>query len=291
MIYDWNDLKYFLAVYQNGSFAEAARALKVDETTVSRRLSSLENSFGVKLLKKNKSGYLPTVDGEKVLATILPIYDSLSNLQNKIQGNNKTLVGKVTVTMPDTIASHIIIPQLGEFYMKYPDIQIEIITSAQSLNIQKRDADVAIRMFKPSQGTLYAKNIGKLKFSAFVNSKYLQKFKYNKFNLEEMDLIDYPNSEATKEEIKILNNLRSKCKVRLQVKNRYSIVAAIKNGLGIGYLPEFISDGDNELIQVADLSRIEIDTWLVVHSDLKKNSKVRAVADFFYDIMSKKLKK
>jgi DNA-binding transcriptional LysR family regulator len=283
MASNWNDLKFFLAIEEAKSFAGASRLLKVDETTVGRRLQALESELGTKLFERKRQGYTPTPAGRQVLEAALPIQAKLRSLQTRIEGGDRSLRGKVTLTMPESIATELVLPKLPEFLSRFEDLQVAFSTGSHTVNVSKREADIAIRMFKPKSGTLYARKLGPLHFSFYGARNSLQSGQIN-------TLINYPDADATDAESAILKKLRPTIRQRIQVNSRHSMRAAIQAGVGVGMLPEIMGEKETELLRIVELPRLSLDTWMVVHADLKKNARVRVTADFLQKELSARLK-
>ena len=269
---DWNDLKIALAVNEHGSFAKAAKQLQLDETTIGRRIAALQRDLGAQLFERKQRGYVLTATGREVLATASPIADTLAQLQSRVQGADQILRGTVRLTMPDSIATHIVMPQLATFYAAHPAIRLEFVTTARILNIQKREADIAIRMVKPSQGSVFAKRLGAIQFAAYGSPAYLRRRK------PPYTLVELLASESTEAEQRLLTKLHVHG-APLLVSNRHAVLAAVEAGLGVGLLPSYLAHG-TDLMQVPTFEAIAVDAWLVVHDAIKRNARVRAVSEF-----------
>ncbi|MBP9088568.1 MAG: LysR family transcriptional regulator [Kofleriaceae bacterium] len=274
MTLDWNDLKIALAVNEHGTFARAAKALQLDETTVGRRIAILQRDLGAQLFERNRRGYVVTATGREVLATANPIADTLTQMQGRIQGADQVLRGTVRVTMPDSLATHLVMPQLAAFYAQHPEIRLEFVTTARILNIQKHEADIAIRMLKPTQGSVFARRLGAIQFAGYGSRAYLRRSK------PPHTFIELLAANTTAAEQRLVAKLQPKTTAaRLQVSNRHAVLAAVEAGLGVGLLPTYVVRG-NGLVQVPTIDPVAVDVWLVVHDALKRNARVRTVSEF-----------
>jgi DNA-binding transcriptional LysR family regulator len=269
---DWNDLKIALAVNEHGSFARAAKQLQLDETTIGRRIAALQRDLGAQLFERKQRGYVLTATGREVLTTASPIADTLAQLQSRIQGADQVLRGTVRLTMPDSIATHIVMPQLATFYAAHPAIRLEFVTTARILNIQKREADIAIRMVKPSQGSVFAKRLGAIHFAAYGSRAYLRR------RQPPYTLVELLASETTAAEQRLMTKLKTLA-TPLVVSNRQALLAAVEAGLGVGLLPSYLVPS-NDVVRVAAIEPVAVDAWLVVHDAIKRNARVRAVSEF-----------
>ncbi len=291
MTSNWNDLQFFLAIYEAGSLAGAARKLNVDETTVGRRLAALEQDLASKLFERKREGYRPTPAGHQVLAAALPIRSKLRQLHTQIEGSDQSLKGTVKLTLPETMAVHLVIPRLAEHLSLYPDLKLEFLTSAQTVNISKREADIAIRMFRPKEGMLYAKRLGKLRFSFFASQEYIRQRGMPKISQgNDHSWVNYPDSEASDAEAALLKKMGIQNWSKLQVNNRTSMLASLRAGLGVGMLPEIMAQEARDLFAISELPPLDLDTWMVVHSDLKTNARVKVTADFLAQVVGSRLR-
>ncbi|HYX37223.1 MAG TPA: LysR family transcriptional regulator [Oligoflexus sp.] len=272
---DWNDLKYFLTIYDKGSLVAAARQLKVDETTVGRRLQCLETAVGARLLQKVKAGYILTEAGEQVMSMGTLVRDQIQDLQNRLGTLDSAPRGKVRLTMPDTMVSHLMLPKLEHFFEQYPTIRLEILSGSDLLNIQKSEADLALRMVRPTQESVYAKPFGRLRFVPCFSAKH-----WSGKPPTSIPLIDFPDSQATEPERKQLQALRQGGAPRLHVVRRELLHTAVRSGLGLAFLPAYMLQDEPELVVHQGLNAFVVDVWLVINAGMRKAARVRAVADF-----------
>jgi DNA-binding transcriptional LysR family regulator len=132
---DWDDLRFFLTLTRTGSLSAAARDLRVAQSTVGRRLASLEASLGVRLLNRTPDGYLPTLAGEEVRVQAERLEAEALSLERIVGGRDTRLAGLVRVTCAETIASHILAPCFGALHAEHPDMMVELISNARELSL------------------------------------------------------------------------------------------------------------------------------------------------------------
>jgi DNA-binding transcriptional LysR family regulator len=143
---NWDDLKYFLAVYRCGSIRAAAKELAVNHATVSRRINSFEKSLDERLFERSALGYTPTTAAEGIFQEAAHLEERLNTVERKVVGKDKTLKGDIRLTLADILAQSLFMPDLADFCRMYPQIQLEVIDSARSFNLASREADVALRI-------------------------------------------------------------------------------------------------------------------------------------------------
>ncbi len=161
---DWDDLRFFLALSRHGSLSAAARELRVAQSTVGRRLASLEASLGVRLLNRTPDGYAPTQAGESVCAYAECLEAETMSLERDVGGRDASMVGLVRMTCAETVATHVLAPLLASLQIQEPEIMIELIPNPRELSLSKREADIAVRLKQPDQHDLVVRRIGTIAF-------------------------------------------------------------------------------------------------------------------------------
>ncbi len=167
---DWNDLRFFLAVARRGSLSTAAKDLHVAQSTVGRRLTSLESSLGVRLLNRTPNGYVATLAGEDVLREAEQLEAGALALERNVGGRDTRLAGIVRVTCVETVASQILAPCLAGLHRTHPDLMVELIPDARELSLSMREADIAVRLTPSEQHDLVIRRIGRLTFGTLCKS-------------------------------------------------------------------------------------------------------------------------
>ena len=157
---DWDDLRFFLAIFRHGSLSGAAKTLHVAQSTVGRRLASLEMSLGVRLLNRTPEGYVPTLAGQEVRIQAELVEAETLALQLRVGGRDARLQGLVRVTCAEAVASHIVAPCLASIHHRHPDIMIELIPNTRELSLSMREADISIRLRPAEQHDLVVRRIG-----------------------------------------------------------------------------------------------------------------------------------
>jgi DNA-binding transcriptional LysR family regulator len=157
---DWHNIRIFLSVCRHGSLAAAARALQVDETTVGRRLKALEASLGTLLFDRTAKGLILTEAAMAVRTAAEAAEDAVLSVQGSVVGSDKRPSGFVRITATETLSSQFIIPALGGFHLRYPEIRIELFSGYVALDIGRGEADIAVRALPPVGSHLVARRLG-----------------------------------------------------------------------------------------------------------------------------------
>jgi molybdate transport repressor ModE-like protein len=143
---DWDDVRYFLAVARGGSVRAAAERLGVNHSTVLRRIAQLEERLGAHVFEKLPSGYRLTNTGEEVLEFAEQMEASSNQLETRVFGRDQSVRGLLRVTLAPTLATHLLMPDFADFARLYPEVEMEILSSDEPVNLTNREADVAIRV-------------------------------------------------------------------------------------------------------------------------------------------------
>ncbi len=171
---DWDDLRFSLALARHGSLSAAAKDLHVAQSTVGRRLASLEASLGVRLLNRTPDGYAPTQAGERVRAHAERLEAEAVSLERTVGGRDVRMAGLVRVTCAESVATHILAPCLASLHSKQPDIMLELIPNPRELSLSMREADISVRLKQPDQHDLVVRRIGTIAFGLYASPDYLQ---------------------------------------------------------------------------------------------------------------------
>lgn len=283
---DWDDIRYFLAVSRTGSIRGAAIKLDVNHATVSRRINQLEDRLGARFFDKLPTGYVITSAGADVLELAERMEEQANALERKIFGRDTGLAGKLRVTLPQALATHLIMPDLVKFAHNNLDIKLELITSYEALNLTKRQADIAIRLVYENQSPaehLYGRKLAGL-HRAIYWSKKLADSNYSNTDFSALRWV-------IKEEDGLLPDWAlhygiPQCDNAYIVSDLLTALAAIRDGLGIGILPCYIGDQDSALVRLpASDSKLYGDIWLLTHGDIRNAPRVKAFTDYMADVL------
>lgn len=279
---NWDDLRYFLALVQHGSLSASARALGVEHTTMARRIIQLEQGLGKKLFHRLPRGWQLTDEGMLLLEQAKPVEEQILRLQHALNAH-LPLSGEVRVSMPPMLASHFLLPRLDGLRASLPGVQLAIIGEARRSDLLRGEADIAIRLGEPDVEDLAARRLGTVRFSWYVSAAA------NVPTSLQPPYIGFEKSFAENAQKiwcdKWLAN--RPCHFR---SNGYDVMrVAIAQGWGAGILPDYLANRE------PGLRRLETppgDTppgspvYLLIHPDVRRVVRVRAVADALIDIFT-----
>lgn len=277
--FNWDDTRVFLAIARAGTLSGAAEAMNMGIATISRKLDRLEKSLAVPLFSRHQSGYRLTDDGEALLERAEAFeYAGLAfGEMAKLQGN---VAGLVRLATSDNLATHFILPSLKGLLERYPDLRVEVLSGIQSVNLHRRDADIAIRMVKPDAGNLTLKRLGTVGFGLYGAKTYIESLNGTPGGLL-LSNAQYVGWSETHQHLPaarwVTRMLRGR-PCRVEVNTLMAQISAVSEGLGMGVLPHFMAMKNGLSCVNPDIG-VDQPLWLVMHSDLAGSRRVRAIAD------------
>ena len=282
---DWDDLRFFLAISRWGSLSAAAKHLHVAQSTVGRRLASLEASLGVRLLNRTPEGYAPTLAGDDVRKQAERVEVEALALERQVAGRDLRLAGLVRVTCAETIASILVAPCLGTLHESQPDIMIELIPNPGELSLSMREADISLRLKAPEGHDLVVRRIGTLAFGLYASPGYLERHGECDYDAgcAGHRLITQLEGIQDATQTDWLAALAPRARIAMQTSSHAAALAAAKQGGGLASLVRYIGDSEPGLVRLETppLPSIIPSTgiWLVVHKDNRETPRIRVALD------------
>jgi DNA-binding transcriptional LysR family regulator len=274
---DWENLHCFAAFARQRSLSAAARELGVEHATVSRRIAALENELKLKLVDRRARAYYLTADGERIAAMAQRMEEEVFAVERAAQAGQDVLSGEISITAPPMMTAWLIAPRLHEFQQQHPGIRVRLITETRIASLPRREADLAIRLSRPTEPDLVARKIGSLKFWLYGTKDYL-----NRHAPGARGFLAYDESMELSEQQQWLRAVLAGRPLVMQSNNLDVQYQAARHGAGIINLPFFMGDHDAKLSRVEDEEYIPLvrEIWLAVHSDLRDVPIVRVVMPF-----------
>jgi len=278
---DWEDIRHFVTLAREGTLSAAARTLGVDHATVARRVAALETSTGLKLVDRRARTTALTEDGRRIAAVAAPMEETAFALGRAARAAKPGIDGEVSISAPPNFASSVIAPQLVRLRQQHPGIRLKLIGEKRRASLNRREADIALRLLRPVEAGLIVRRIGSFGFSLYGAPAYLEKTPPHAFAF-----IGYDASMAASPQEVWLGTIIGDREVVLRTNDLETQVAAARSGLGIAALPHYLGDGDPNLQRHAVTQKpISRDVWLVVHRDLRQVPAVRAVMEFLVNCL------
>lgn len=282
----WDDLLYVLSVGRAGSLSGAARELRVNHSTVFRRIGLIEEKLGVRLFDRRRDGYVPTAAGEAVVALTEQMDQDIVALERKLSGEDLRPSGTVRVTTTDTLISTVT-PLCGKFRQAYPEICVELVTGNQFLNLSRRDADVALRPSPHPPENLHGRRIASIAFAVYGSRRYLASAGGADITRAHVWIgLDETLSHLSAH--KWLRETIPSDWVSFRASSFMAVLDAAAADMGLAVLPCYLADPVKSLARASEpIPEIATDLWLLVHEDLRRTARVRAFTDFLHAEMAK----
>ena len=279
---DWNDLRYFLAVARLGSTLRAAKHLRVSQSTISRRITALEEAIGVKLFVRNPSGYRLTARGETIVPAAEAVEASAVAFTDSIAAEARRVAGTVRLTTVEAAANAWIMPSLGLLRARYPELRLEIMTSDRNFDIARGEADVALRFDnKPTQESLIVRHLVDLHETFYAHEKLVETLGMpdDLSKITRYPLVMPMNEEG------LINRWLAEHFPDAQVSHRASslssIIVSVRAGIGTSILPCLMGDDTRGLVRLLPpIPELTVPGWIVTTDEARRQPHIRAVIDF-----------
>ena len=286
-MFDWNDLRYFLAVARHGSTAAAARALKTNQSTVQRRLTELERQIGKPLATRSPSGYRLSELGQEMLAHAERVEQAILAFEQHLESATRNASGVLRVACPEPIVYRITqSPLLERFQARHPGLRVEFVMSDKYIDLSRGEADVALRSGDTDDGELVGRKIADSFWAVYGSKRYIaQHGKPERVeDLQKHALIGFDDTMAKHRAATWLARVAPGAKIVARNNSVLGLVYAVKSGIGLAPLPTALGDSEPDLVRVLgpipELARI----WrLLAHPDVRRTPRVSAFFDFIAD--------
>jgi DNA-binding transcriptional LysR family regulator len=287
---DWDDLRYFLAVHRAGTLASAAAELRINATTVGRRLSALEEQVHTRLFDRTPDGYVLTPAGLDLLPRAERMESEALAVEREVSGADQRPSGLVRVSVTEMLATRFLVPHLPRFNERYPEILIDLNCTTRSVNLGRREADIALRLARPHEENVVTRKLASIQLSLYASASYLAAHgvpEDPERSLRGHQTILFASSRAFSLENAWLEARLDGARIVLRSDSVSSIYSATVAGLGIALLPSAAAETDGSLTRiVTETSPEPRVVWQTVHADLQRSARIRAVLDFFSGIIA-----
>ncbi len=284
---DWDKLRIFHAVAEAGSFTHAGHELNLSQSAVSRQISALEEDLKVSLFHRHARGLILTEQGEVLHRTAHEVFSKLEAAKTRLMDSKEKPSGELKITTTVGLGSVWLTPRIKEFMELYPDIQVTMLLEDEELDLSMRQADVAIRLRRPTQPDLIQRKLFTVHHHVYASPDYLKKFGIPK-SVEDLDkhrilvfgpTVNYLSNLNWLEFVgRVEGNPRP---VALRVNNAYGLRRAVQSGAGIATLADYIVAAETAVVQIDLPSEApDFETYFVYPEELKETRRVTAFRDF-----------
>jgi len=288
MDFPWDDARFFLAVHRTGSLTLAARALGVNQSTVSRRLAALEEALGTRLFVRSQEGYFASPTGERLIARAERMEEEATAIAREASGQAQSLSGTVRITAPDAFGPFYLVTLLAELRKKEPQIEIELVPENRLFNLTKREADMAVRVGRPSESMVVARHVADMGMSLYASKAYVKaRGRPRGDDLSGHDLIGFDDSIQGTTDARWFLPRTKGARVAFRTTSTYAQMRAAIDGMGIAFLPCYLADGVKGLVRLrSPRTTISLEIWILLHPDLRHTARIRTTADFLANALT-----
>ncbi len=282
---DWDKLRIFHAVAEAGSLTHAGETLHLSQSAVSRQIRALEESLGVTLFHRHARGLILTEQGELLYQATRDMAQTLDAAAARIRDSEDEVFGELRVTTTMAFGTLWLAPRMTTLFDNYPDLKIDLVLEERVLDLPMREADVAIRMKEPSQADLIRRRLMSVRIRLYASRAYLEKHGTPR-TVEELArhrlIAHNRNANQVSAGKALLERLfHGEIRSHLTINNYYGILQAVRNDLGIGVLPDYVTVDFPELVRVLpEIESNEVPVYLAYPEELRHSKRVAAFRDF-----------
>ena len=287
--FDWNRARAFLVTAEEGSLSAAARALGMAQPTLGRQVDALEEELGVILFERVGRGFTLTPSGLDLLDHVRAMGNAANRVSLSAAGNAQSIEGTVRITASEAHAAMLLPPILAKLRQTHPGIHIDIIASSVSSDLRRREADIAIRNYQPTEPDLIAKKVRDIPARLYATPAYIARIGNPKlpYDLRDADFINIDSTGAFLKGINALGINITERNFPIFVENYLVMWEMVKHGLGIGIQDGVIGDNEPLVRRVLpDLEPLVFSMWLVTHREVNTSRRIRVVFDLLAEELS-----
>lgn len=285
---DWDKLRIFHAVADAGSLTHAGETLHLSQSAVSRQVSALEDSLNTTLFHRHARGLILTEQGELLLDATRAMSRRLETAEARIRDSEDEVFGELRVTTTIGFGTLWLAPRMSALYDKYPDLKIDLMLEERVLDLPMREADIAIRMKEPSQADLVRRRLMSVRMRLYASQEYLADHA-TPSGLDDLGThrIIAQNSASAQVSagarlVQMLFQVDTKS--HLTVNNYFGVMQGVRNHLGIGVLPDYLTHDFPNLVRVLpEIESTEVPVYLAYPEELRQSRRIAAFRDFVAD--------
>lgn len=284
----WDDFRLVKAIADYHTLPAAAGRLGINHSTIFRRLNQIEAAVGHPLFERLRAGYVPTPAGERMVQAASEMEAQVATFGRLLAGEDITPTGEVRITTSDSLLLNLVMPLLSQIRASLPGIRLDLVIGNESLNLSKRDADIAIRATDNPPETLVGRRIASVAWALYGRADaFAPGTTVSAEELAGHDVVSLGDNFAA---LAVVRQLRDKVppeRLACRLNTVMGLAEAIEAGLGIGHLPAFIGDTRATLTRLSPPDpAFAGDLWLLTHADLRRVPRVRSVLDLLGTLLS-----
>lgn len=286
-MFDWDKLRVFHAVAQAQSLTKAGDIMNLSQSAISRQISGLEEQMGVTLFHRHARGLLLTEQGEILYRSVAEIAHKLKATETALMDSRERPRGPLVITAPVAMGTRWLIPQLAEFNELYPDIELSLIVADEDVDVAMREADCAIRPYEAKQPDVIQRKVATIHCDLYASNEYIRKHGVIKKveDLQHHALISYGEYHrapfADVDWILKLGDGKFTLKPSFRVNSLLGILRAVKSGIGIAGLPDYVAKDSTDISRVLpSVKGPPVDLYFIYPSELRYSKRITVFRDF-----------
>jgi len=287
--FDWSDLIFFLELARQGRLVPAAKRLRADHTTVSRRIAELERALHCKLFDRNPNGFMLTDAGQKLFAYAESMENNALAISENVGGIATEPGGRVRIATMEGIGSFYLAPRLTKLRESFLAIRIELVTERHLINLTKREADISLSFAQMVGPKLVSEKIGTFQLRLYASPSYIQRhgLPSSIAELDQHDFVDYIDGYVSIPEVRWLHDVLIPSRVVFESSSMIAQQNAAAAGLGMVLLPSFSAALDSRLVPIlVDDVSVMRTIWLTAHEDHQYLSRMKTVKRFIKTLVA-----
>jgi DNA-binding transcriptional LysR family regulator len=275
----WDEFRLVKSIAEARSLVGAAERLGVNHSTVFRRLAAVESAVGARLFERARAGYEPTAAGEEMIALASTMAESVLEFERRVAGRDVKPTGELTVTVPGAVGLHFMPAIVAQFQTQNPGVVVELILTNQTLDLSRRDADVAIRLTNDPPETLVGRRICTARWAVYCRGDLAAELGAEP--IESAVFIGFGDGMGPGSARRWIEAHVGSQRIVARVNSTHCMLALALQGFGAALLPCFLGDRSPDLTRVGYLlPEIDLGLWMLIHADLRRSPRVRAFMDF-----------
>ena len=278
---DWDSVRVFLAAARAGQFVGAAKRLRLDHATVSRRIAALEAALGARLFDRRTTGARLTSAGERFLAAAEEMESAFLHAQTEISDIDIVLTGDVRIGAPDGFSTYYLAGALGDFVARNPGVRIQLAPVPQVIPLARREVDIVVVLDKPEEGRFVVQKLTDYTLGIYASAAYLEAHEAPReaSDLARHRLIGYVEEYAFSTALDYVRELYDDAPTMFECASGVTQFEALRAGLGLGVVHDFIAQRFKDLRRVLPERSAARTYWLVTHQDTRGLGRIRAVCE------------
>ncbi len=283
---DWGHLRFFLELVRAGTLSSAAHRLGVDRNTVGRRVAALEEELGLALFERGPQGWSRTVAGHELAALASRVEEDVLALARHADARDRALSGTVRLTTATHLAAHLLVPAVPALRLRHPGLVLEIAADQRTFDLTRREADLALRMGRPRDAGLVMRKLSDVAYGLYASPEYASS-RRGPVDFAGDVFVGFDDSLAGVPQERWLGRVGPERRVVFRSNSTASLQAAARAGMGVAVLPCLVADHDPGLRRLEGPEPVNHELWLLVHGDLRRSPRVRAVIEWVDELVER----